>query len=258
LGGKIPKNIKETVISQWLQGLTRETIAKENDIGTGTVSAIIKEARQQKEYHNVDLLRQISTKLREEGLEPAHLGFAIRLKKIMEETDIREDQLESLILDFNTYCLRHNLTFDRVFESGYEALNLAYKFGISVEKIPEYINQGKKMIDRIEDQRQEILRQERQAREERDTIVAELERYGKEIPSIKRIKELETELDKAKRLNEHYETSNRRLTKELADARREAATSEGDAISIHARWKDTASRLPLCQNELEEIRGRNQ
>ncbi|MGI8833768.1 MAG: hypothetical protein ACR2IS_14170 [Nitrososphaeraceae archaeon] len=90
--------------------------------------------------------RQISTKLKEEGLEPAQLGFAIRLKKIMEENDIREDQLESLILDFNTYRLRHNLTFDKVFESGYEALNLVYKFGIqdSVEKIPEFIIQREK------------------------------------------------------------------------------------------------------------------
>jgi hypothetical protein len=204
------------------------------------------------------LLRQISTKLREEGLEPAHLGFAIRLKKIMEENDITEDQLESLILDFNTYCLRHNLNFDKVFESGYGALNLAYEFGISVEKIPEYIIQGKKMIGGLEDQRQEILRQERQAREERDKIVAELEWYEKEIPSIKRIKELETELDKAKKLNQYHETSNKGLTKELAEARLEAATSEGNAISIHARWKDTASRLILCQNRLEEIRGRNQ
>ena len=254
MGGKIPKNIKEKVISQWLQGLTREKIAKENDIGTGTVSAIINEARQQKEYHDIDLLRQISTKLRDHPPQPAHLGFAIRLKKIMEENDIREDQLESLILDFNTYCFSHNLTFDKVFESGYESLNLAYKFGIKVEKIPEYIIQGKKMIDRLEDQRQEILRQERQIREERDTIVAELARYGKEIPSIKRIKELETELDKAKILIEHHETSNRGLTKELAEARREAATSGGDAISIHARWKDTASRLSICQNRLEELK----
>ena len=67
MGGKIPKNIKEKVIRQWLQGLTRERIANENDIGTGTVSAIINEARQQKEYHDIDLLRQISTKLKEEG-----------------------------------------------------------------------------------------------------------------------------------------------------------------------------------------------
>jgi hypothetical protein len=43
--------------------------------------------------------------------------------------------------------------------------------------------------------------------QERDTIVAELEKYGKEIPSIKRIKQLETELNEAKKLNEQYETS---------------------------------------------------
>jgi hypothetical protein len=44
--------------------------------------------------------------------------------------------------------------------------------------------------------------------QERDTIVAELEKYEKEIPSIKRIKQLETELNEAKKLNEQYETSN--------------------------------------------------
>jgi len=41
LGGNIPRNIKEKVIRQWLDGLTREGIAKENDIGAGTVTAII-------------------------------------------------------------------------------------------------------------------------------------------------------------------------------------------------------------------------
>ena len=99
----------------------------------------------------------------------------------MEENDIREDQLESLILDFNTYCLRHNLTFDKVFESGYEALDLAYKFGIPVEKIPEFIIQGKKMIEgirRIKDRR--YYEKKQVIQEEYDTILAELEKYGKE------------------------------------------------------------------------------
>ena len=62
------------------------------------------------------------------------------------------------------------------------------------------------MIDRLEDQRQEVLGKKPQIREERDTIVAELEKYGKEIPLIKHIKELERELDKAKILIEHHET----------------------------------------------------
>ena len=68
-----------------------------------------------------------------------------------------------------------------------------------MERIPESIIQAKKRIDRLEDQTQEILGQKQQAREEldtilqdRDTVVAELEKYRKEIPSIKRIKNLKS------------------------------------------------------------------
>ena len=198
MGGKIPKNIKEKVIRQWTDGLTRENIAKKDDIGAGTVTAIIQEARKQEEYQDIDLLRQISVKLNEEGLGLPLVGFAIRLKKIMEENGINEDQIEPIIQDFAAYCLRHNVSYDTVIQSGREALYLEEKFGIPVERIPEHIIQEKETIDRLEDQRLEILRQKQQAREERDTIVAELDKYGKEIPSIKCINQLETELDETK------------------------------------------------------------
>lgn len=80
-----------------------------------------------------------------------------------------------------------------------EALYLEYKFGVPVEK--DYIVQGKETIDRLEDQRQDIRRKQ-QAGQERDAIVAEVKKYGGEIPSIKRIKELEMQLDEAKKLKE--------------------------------------------------------
>jgi hypothetical protein len=41
---------------------------KENDIGAGTVTAIIQEARKQEEYNNIDLLRQVSVRIKEEGI----------------------------------------------------------------------------------------------------------------------------------------------------------------------------------------------
>jgi hypothetical protein len=85
LGGRIPKHIKAEVIRQWLDGLTRENIAKEDDIGTGTVTTIIQEARKQEEYNDIDLLRQVSLKLKEEELQLPELGFAIRLKRIMKK-----------------------------------------------------------------------------------------------------------------------------------------------------------------------------
>jgi transposase len=43
---KVPKSIKQQVIKQWLQGTSIDQIAKNNDIGAGTVSAIIKDIKQ--------------------------------------------------------------------------------------------------------------------------------------------------------------------------------------------------------------------
>jgi hypothetical protein len=124
---KTPRNIKERVIRQWLQGYTRERIRRENGISAGIVSAIIEEARAQKEYNDIDFLRQTSLMLKEEGLELSFLGFAIRLKKIMEENGINEeDQLETILSDFATYCFKNNLSYETLIASGSQALNLAH------------------------------------------------------------------------------------------------------------------------------------
>jgi hypothetical protein len=77
-------------------------------------------------------------KLNEEGLGLPLVGFAIRLKKIMEENGINEDQIEPIIQDFAAYCLRHNVSYDTVIQSGREALYLEEKFGIPVEDTRTY------------------------------------------------------------------------------------------------------------------------
>nr|MDQ3984660.1 hypothetical protein [Thermoproteota archaeon] len=59
---KIPKSIGEQVLKQWLQGMSRDQIAKDNDVGAGTVSAIIKDAKQ--EIPDIDLLRQVALVLK--------------------------------------------------------------------------------------------------------------------------------------------------------------------------------------------------
>jgi hypothetical protein len=51
MGGKIPRQIKEKVIRQWLQGTRRSTIAKDNGIG-GHYYVSIKE-----EYYDMELFR---------------------------------------------------------------------------------------------------------------------------------------------------------------------------------------------------------
>jgi hypothetical protein len=57
----------------------------------------------------------------------------------MEENDIKEDQVGPVVQEFATYCLRHNMHFDKLIQSRREALYLEEKFGIAVEKITDYI-----------------------------------------------------------------------------------------------------------------------
>jgi len=42
---KVPKSIRERVVKQWLQGASRDQIAKDNYIGVRTVISIIKERK---------------------------------------------------------------------------------------------------------------------------------------------------------------------------------------------------------------------
>ena len=261
MGGKIPRNIKVKVIRQWLDGLTRERIAKKEDIGAGTVTAIIQEARkEEEEYNDIDLLREIAVRLKEEGLELPLIGFAIRLKRIVEENDINEDQIEPIIQDFATYSLRYKIPYDTIIKIGHEALYLEQKYGVPIEKIPEYINQGKETIGRLEDQRQEILRQKKQAGEELDVMQQELDRiahefdkYRNEIPLIQRIMELENELAEVKEINRGHEIIEKGLRKDLYDARCEAIRVTVSLRETDARYKDTASRLTCCLKERRRL-----
>lgn len=53
LGLTIPPTIRARVIKQWLSGYSRDQIAKDNQIGAGTVSSIVKQHKgEQQDYDN--------------------------------------------------------------------------------------------------------------------------------------------------------------------------------------------------------------
>jgi hypothetical protein len=92
---KVPRSIRERVIKQWLIGMSRDEIAKDNDIGAGTVTAIIKDAKQ--EIPDIDLLREVALVLKKYGLDLSVFAQSIRLKNKLDKMDLNEDQIETLI-----------------------------------------------------------------------------------------------------------------------------------------------------------------
>jgi chromosome segregation ATPase len=119
-------------------------------------------------------------------------------------------------------------------------LNLADKLDISVEKIPEYIMQAREIIEALDAQRHEKIRDKERIQEEYDTIIAEREKYGKEKQLIERIKELEGKLNGC-------EARCRRLKEQLDNERRYG-------IAIDERRAEIAHQNLLCQEELEKLK----
>jgi hypothetical protein len=104
MGGKIPKTITKRVIMQWLNGFSRDEIAKDNQIGAGTVSTIIKQCKEQRQEEyaadddfEFDLIRQVAVVLKREGVDVNTFASSIRLQRKLEQKGLNEEQIDHLL-----------------------------------------------------------------------------------------------------------------------------------------------------------------
>ena len=159
MGGRIPQPIKMEVIRKWLHGYSRDEIAKDSGIGTGTVSGIILQCR--RDDANFDLLRAVAVELRDRGLQVKDYASLFRLKNLLEEKEVlfkipRNENLwtefnkfEALIITLEVLCFKRGTSMDQFFERVGELYSLIDKLGISIVRLPEYIEDQKKEIFRL-------------------------------------------------------------------------------------------------------------
>jgi hypothetical protein len=244
---KTPRHIKIEVIRLWINGLGRDKIAKRAGISVGTVTAIKDEAKMQAEYHDIDLLRQTSIMLREEGLELFLLSFALRVNNLMKEYRINEDQLEIIISDIATYCFKNDLSYEGLIEAGLKAIELAKQFGMKVELMSDYLTQAKTKLERLEAQKQEMFNTLVGAQKELDTILAEIERYGREMPLIEQIQKMNSELQEVRQ--------SEKLCKEsLESAEKRWVRESSLASKLYEENQELNHKLVECAEELKKLR----
>jgi hypothetical protein len=88
LPSKIPKVVREKVLTEWLQGLTRDMIAENNDIGKGTVTEIINGYRENNS--DIDQQREFVVALMGEGTDLNLFASSIRHKRFIDKLGIDE------------------------------------------------------------------------------------------------------------------------------------------------------------------------
>jgi DNA repair exonuclease SbcCD ATPase subunit len=247
MGGKIPREIKKKVIREWIQGIRRDIMAKNNDVGDGTITNIIKDASLQEEYHDMELFRHLAVILKENGLEPVALGFAIRLLRIMEDNGINENQVEPIISDFATYCFKHQISFGTLIQSGYQALSLEEELGVPVKMLPDHITRAKETLDDLLDRSQKQLRMLRDAQSEHETINSRIDEHKVNHPSIAHNMELEKELDETKEKCKDYKQI-------IKEAEQDIMRLEAANVDKDIQLKAALHQLSACKEKLDKLK----
>jgi hypothetical protein len=193
MGAKIPKLIREQVIKQWLQGMSRDEIAKDNDIGAGTVSAIIKDAKQ--DIADIDLLREVAILLKKEELDLDVFGSSIRLKKKMDEMGINEDQIETLIENVNIHCFKRGLSAEELVNTINKVSALSENIGMPLDQLPDYITQQELELVKLRDETEDAKTKQRQVLQHYNVTMDELQEFRRDKPLIDHIKKLEKKLE---------------------------------------------------------------
>ena len=79
--------IKQRVIAEYLQGVSRDTIAADNGIGTGMVSNIIDDWKKGVQDSDYESIRELSVYCKKQGVTLNALGFLNETKYLHSELD---------------------------------------------------------------------------------------------------------------------------------------------------------------------------
>lgn len=176
MGTPTPPSIKIAVIQDWLQGVTRKSIAERNKIGEATVSDIIQKARTN--IPDLDLMRGLAVALKKHSFDVDSFACLVRLKAVLDRIGLPEEKLETLLEEINVHCYIEGTSEKDFISKIDEVFELASELNTSIWGIDSRINQ-KKM---------EVMELDKEIAEKRKDLsknwkiygltVDELENYG--------------------------------------------------------------------------------
>ena len=85
---------RRNVVSQWILGLPRDTIAEQNNIGAGTVSSIVASYKVGLEELDFDSIRQLAVEARQHGWNIADLASHARLYNYFVKSGAAENKID--------------------------------------------------------------------------------------------------------------------------------------------------------------------
>jgi hypothetical protein len=248
MGSATPYSIKVKVIKEWIQGLSRDKIGQNNGIGTGTVTSIIQQTKTN--ITDIDLMRALALEIKKEKLEINYFASAVRLKKLLDEFELPEENVEAFLEGIIAHCFRQNINNKEFVSKIEEISKTANKLDISIFNIPAFINQKTKQLTELNKEISIKQRQIKQIIEEYGLTKQDLKDFRLNRPHIDKIQELERTVknlkqDKSMLLEELFE-----IDEENSKLKPEKTIQEKEIMEVN---KKLSSTNPIGIKELSKI-----
>ena len=200
------------MLYQWIQRISRDKIAENNDIGRGTVTNIIEQFKTN--VPDIDLMRETSLQIKKEDIGIFSFAASLRLRRLLEDLEITEDQIENFLEEINIYCFKQQITPKDFILKIKQVSNLAMDLQTPIHKLPSFVNQ-------LSVQKNNIERQIAINKEQYQIIIKECKIAANELKEFREKRHL---LPKLNHLQQLLDNQNRTLdlaSKELCDLAKE-------------------------------------
>jgi hypothetical protein len=147
----IDREVKQQAMKQWLSGDSRDKIAMDNGIGTGTVSNIICEWKKGVENSEYDSIRDLVIYSKKEGLGLSHIASSIRLSNYIQKLGTNEDRVESLIAN-----LANSSEPEKLIDVANQVSHLSRSESIPLEDIEVHVKQKEEEKQRVEQEIEQV------------------------------------------------------------------------------------------------------
>gem|GEM_PF-848976 len=191
MSNPIPHKTKVQVLHQWIQVIPRDRIAENNDIGRGTVSNIIKQFKTT--VPDIDLMRETALQIKKEDLEIFTNAESIRLRRLLEQLNITEDQVENLLEEISIYCFKQQITPKDFVLKINEVSDLAMDLQTPIHKLPSFVNQ-------LSSHKGKLEREIANKKQEYNQVIKENEKYVDELQEFRAKKHLLPKLNDLQQL----------------------------------------------------------
>jgi hypothetical protein len=167
----ISQHTKTMVVQQWLEGKTRDQIARDNGQSSGTVTNIITEWRKNLGYPIAEDLRELAVTLRRLRMDPSSSALGARVASMMKTLGLDEEEFHQFMSVVYKDCITLGVKRDKISYYIRELLELCENIPFS--EIPDYIEQQKTRKRKLEQELQELEAREVDAKDRVDKALRE-------------------------------------------------------------------------------------